>query len=99
MTRMKKKLLTVVAEQGLEARLVTLVHNSGGKGHTISSSHGEGPRGQRFGDMTGGNIRLETVASEAVVEKILAVLEKDYFPHYAVSCWVYDVEVIRDERY
>jgi hypothetical protein len=49
--------------------------------------------------MTGGNIRLETVASEGVVETILAVLEKDYFPHYAVSCWVSDVEVVRDERY
>ena len=99
MTRMKKKLLTIVAEQGLENRLVTLVHQSGAKGHTISSSHGEGPRGQRFGDITGGNIRLETVVSEDVVDTIVAVLQADYFPHYAVSCWVSDVEVIREDRY
>jgi nitrogen regulatory protein P-II 2 len=99
MTRMKKKLLTIVAEAGLEGRLVSLVHQSGAKGHTISTSHGEGPRGERFGDMTGGNIRLETVVSPEVMEVILDLLEKDYFPHYAVSAWVADVEVIRDERY
>jgi hypothetical protein len=96
---MKKKLLTIVAEQGLENRLVTLVHQAGAKGHTVSPAHGEGPRGQRFGDMTGGNIRLETVVSSEVVETIITSLQADYFPHYAVSCWVSDVEVIRDDRY
>jgi hypothetical protein len=49
--------------------------------------------------MTGGNIRLETVVGEGVVDTILSALEKDYFPHYAVSCWVSDVEVIRVDRY
>jgi hypothetical protein len=29
----------------------------------------------------------------------LPVLAKDYFPHYAVSCWSADVEVIREDRY
>jgi hypothetical protein len=99
MTRLKKKLLTIVAEQGLENRLVSLVHQAGAKGHTISPSHGEGPRGQRFGDITGGNIRLETVVSEEVVATVIAALQADYFPHYAVSCWVSDVEVIREDRY
>jgi hypothetical protein len=65
----------------------------------VSPAHGEGPRGQRFGDMSGGNIRLETVVSAEVAELILSELEKDYFPHYAVSCWLSDVEVIRDDRY
>ena len=99
MSRMKRKLLTIVAEQGLENRLVTLVHHAGAKGHTVSPAHGEGPRGQRFGDLTGGNIRLETVVSAEVAESIIAALQEDYFPHYAVSCWVSDVEVIREDRY
>lgn len=99
MTKSSRKLVTVVAEASLESRLVTMVHQAGAKGHTVSPAHGEGPRGQRFGDMAGGNIRLETVVSPEVAEAIIEGLEKDYFPHYAVSCWLSDVEVIRDDRY
>jgi hypothetical protein len=29
----------------------------------------------------------------------LAKIAADYFPHYALSAWVTDVEVLRDERY
>jgi nitrogen regulatory protein P-II 2 len=99
MTKASKKLLTVVAEASLESRLVSLVHQAGAKGHTVSPAHGEGPRGQRFGDMSGGNIRLETVITPEVAEVIIEGLEKDYFPFYAVSCWLSDVEVLRDDRY
>lgn len=99
MTKAPRKLLTVVAEASLESRLVKMVHQAGAKGHTVSPAHGEGPRGQRFGDMSGGNIRLETVVSAEVADTIIDGLEKDYFPHYAVSCWLSDVEVVRDERY
>jgi hypothetical protein len=99
MTKSSRKLLTVVAEASLESRLVSLVHQAGAKGHTVSPAHGEGPRGQRFGDMSGGNIRLETVVSSPVADLIIENLERDYFPHYAVSCWLSDVEVIRDDRY
>jgi hypothetical protein len=99
MTKATRKLLTIVAEASLESRLVSLVHQAGAKGHTVSPAHGEGPRGQRFGDMSGGNIRLETVVPAGVAEVIIEGLEKDYFPHYAVSCWLSDVEIIRDDRY
>ena len=99
MTKASRKLLTVVAEASLESRLVSLVHQAGAKGHTVSPAHGEGPRGQRFGDMSGGNIRLETVVPSDVAETIIEDLETDYFPYYAVSCWLSDVEIIRDDRY
>jgi hypothetical protein len=39
------------------------------------------------------------VLSDAVLEAVLEKIAADYFPHYAVSAWVADVEVIRDERY
>lgn len=99
MTKTSRKLLTVVAEASLESRLVTLVHQAGAKGHTVSPAHGEGPRGQRFGDMSGGNIRLETVVPTEVADAIIDGLEQDYFPYYAVSCWLSDVEIVRDDRY
>ena len=62
-------------------------------------SHGKGPRDQRTGHLEGGNIRIETVVSNEVLEKILETLTQNYFPHYACTTWVSQVEVVRDERY
>ena len=35
----------------------------------------------------------------ACLDEVLAKVAADYFPHYALSAWVTDVEVLRDERY
>jgi len=94
-----RKLLTVVCEAALESRLIKDVLALGAKGYTVTDAHGTGPRNQRNGDLEGGNVRLEVVADQEIVNKILEELEKDYFPHYAVSAWVSDVEVLRQERY
>ncbi len=71
----------------------------GAKGYTITSAHGAGPRNQRNGDLEGGNIKVEIVVNNEVMGKVLEFLETNYFPHYACSCWVSAVEVLRDERY
>lgn len=99
MNRTPRRLLTLVAESGLENRLVTMMHAAGAKGYTVSSAHGQGPRDQRAGDISGGNIRIESVLTDDVLDIIVAKLQEDYFPHYAVSSWIADVEVIRDDRY
>lgn len=99
MNRTPRKLLTIVAESGLENRLVSMMHAAGAKGHTVSTAHGQGPRDQRAGDISGGNIRIESVVTDDVLDIIVDKLQADYFPHYAVSSWIADVEVIRDERY
>lgn len=99
MTRSHRKLLTIVAESGLENRLLAMMHTAGAKGHTVSTAHGQGPRDQRAGDISGGNIRIESVVTEEVLDAIIEKLQDDYFPHYAVSSWIADVDVIRDERY
>jgi nitrogen regulatory protein P-II 2 len=95
----QRKLLTVVAEAAIEHRLIKDIERLGAKGFTVSPAHGKGPRNQRTGDLEGGNIRLETVVSNDVLEGILEILETNYFPHYACSAWVSQVEVVRDERY
>lgn len=79
--------------------LVVLVRASVARAYTVLAAHGEGPRNQRAGDISGGNIRIESVLSEAVLDEVLAKIAADYFPHYALSAWVTDVEVLRDERY
>jgi hypothetical protein len=42
---------------------------------------------------------VETLVTEDVAARIWASLEADFFPHYAVSAWAYDVRVARMARY
>jgi nitrogen regulatory protein P-II 2 len=44
-------------------------------------------------------VRIESVISDKVLDEVLEKLTANYFPHYAVSAWVSDVEVLREERY
>ncbi len=95
----KRKLVTIVIETSLAHRLEDDLIECGAKGFTSSLAHGAGPKNQRSSDIEGGNVRIETVVSDSVLEAILEKLKSNYFPHYAISCWVSEVEVVRDERY
>ena len=95
----KRKLLTIACEGALEPRLIKDLLALGAKGYTVTDAHGTGPRNQRNGDLEGGNIRLEVVTDEVTLQKLIERLEEDYFPNYAVSVWLADVEVLRQERY
>ena len=95
----QRKLLTIVAEAAIEHRLIKDIERLGAKGFTVSAAHGKGPRNQRTGDLEGGNIRIETVINNEVLEQILEARAQNYVPHYACTTWVSQVEVVRDERY
>jgi nitrogen regulatory protein PII len=94
----QRKLLTVVCEGTLEPRLKKDLLSLGAKGYTVTEAHGTGPRDQRS-NLGEGNIRLEVVTDQVTLEKFIERLQADYFPNYAVSVWVADVEVLREERY
>ena len=95
----KRKLLTVVCEGALESRLIKDLLALGAKGYTVTDAHGTGPRNQRNADLEGGNIRLEVVTDEVILSKIIERLQADYFPNYAVSVWIAEVDVLRQDRY
>ncbi len=95
----KRKLVTIVIETSLAHRLEEDLIECGAKGFTSSLAHGAGPKNQRSSDIEGGNVRIETVVSDSVLEAILEKLKSNYFPHYAISCWVSEVEVVREDRY
>jgi hypothetical protein len=94
-----RKLLTVVCEGALESRLIKDLLALGAKGYTVTDAHGTGPRNQRNADLEGGNIRLEVVTDEVILSKIIERLQADYFPNYAVSVWIAEVDVLRQDRY
>ena len=94
-----RKLLTIVVEASLEQRIAKALLPNGAKGFTVTSAHGQGPKNQRAGDLEGGNVKIESVVSEANLPALLEALEKKYFEHYACTLWVTDVQVLRGERY
>jgi hypothetical protein len=93
------KLVTIVAEPVLEPRLLKELRSLGARGWTIVEGRGEGSLGRRTGDIPGVNVRIETVVSPVVAERIVARLAESYFADYAVVAWVEDVGVVRGEKY
>ena len=86
-------LLTIIAEAVLRDRLIEELHRCGSKGYTLSEAVGDGSRHIRSGDMPGENIRIETITTHEVAEKLLNVLSNNYFPHYAIIAFVTDVSI------
>lgn len=93
------QLVTIVAESVLERELVETLRSAGASGYTITEARGEGSRGVRASEWEGSNLRLETLVSREVAEKILEVLAERYFPHFAVIAWTQEVSVVRGEKY
>lgn len=99
MELIRLKLITIVAEAVLERRLVEEIRSLGARGYTVTDARGEGSRGLRTMDWEGKNIRLETIVSEEVAERILHRLQEAYSPNYAVIAYVENVEVVRGRQY
>ena len=93
------RLLTIVAEEILRDRLIEEIRSAGARGFTLTRAEGEGSRHRRVGDVLGGNIKLEVLASPTVADRLLSVLASDYFPQYAVIAYVTTVGVVRGEHY
>lgn len=92
-------LVTIVTEAVLEPRLTRDLTACGARGWTITDARGHGPRNRRASELEGGNIRLETLVTDAVATSIMDVLSREYFPSYAVAAWTSAVTVTRVERY
>jgi nitrogen regulatory protein P-II 2 len=92
-------LLTVVAESILKDRLIQDVRNAGARGYTITDAEGEGHRQRRVSEILGSNIRLETIVSREVADRLLESISAEYFPHYAVVAFLSEVTVIRGDKY
>lgn len=73
---------------------------SGASGYTLGDATGQGSRGLRSTTIVDGeNLRLETVVSAEVADRLLDALARDYFPHYAVVAWIADVAVVRGGKF
>ena len=99
MRNIERKLVTIVIEHALESGLIRDLHKLGVKGHTVTAAQGSGPHGRRAGEIDGGNVKLETVVSPEIREKIIDHLEENYLDKYACVVWSADVMVSREQHF
>lgn len=93
------KLVTIIADEVLEKKLIDDVKKLGAKGYTVGKVHGEGAKGARTSEWEGENVRLETLVSKSVAEKIMSHLAERYFPNYTIIAYLSGVEVLRGEKF
>lgn len=93
------KLLTVICDDALTQNLIDDIKSVGAKGYTMEAAKGEGSQGSRTFELEGENIKLETIVSEAVAEKIMILLAKKYFEHYGLIAYVQNIDVYRGEKF
>lgn len=92
-------LVTIVSESVLVERLVELLKANGATGYSVTDARGEGSRGRRVGEIPGDNVRIESLVSASVAQRVLEDLVASYFANYAVVAWVAEVQVVRGEKY
>ncbi len=92
-------LLTIVAEHVLRDRLIHDIQQAGARGFTVYEVEGEGSRHRRVSEVLGSNIKIETIVSAEVSDRLLSILARDYFPNYAVIAYTQSVQVVRGEKY
>jgi nitrogen regulatory protein P-II 2 len=80
-------------------RLTTDLKALGVTGCTVAEVRGWGNDTIRASEWEGPSVRFETVVPAEVADGILALLEEKYFRTWSVVAWVYEVGVVRAEKY
>lgn len=93
------KRVTIIAEAVLEERLLDDLRELGARGYTITEARGEGTRGVRASEWEGKSVKIETLVSPEVADRLLERLAERYFEHYAVVGYLETVEVVRGSRF
>lgn len=95
-----RTLLTVICEAVLESKLVSDLQTLGAPGWTLSDARGRGSRGVRSaGWEAEGNIRVEIICTRDLAQRISEHLQTRYYDHYAMVCFLSEVEVLRPAKF
>jgi nitrogen regulatory protein P-II 2 len=99
MDTVSRQLVTIVAEAVVENRLISDIKACGAKGYSLGHVTGEGTTGSGALNLTGPSVRLETVVTQEVADRILEMLTERYFETFAVVMWASTVQVARPQRF
>lgn len=94
----QRRLVTVIAEAVLEDRLLRDLRAWGVGGLTVVRAEGD-PFGSRVGDVEGGFLRIECLASEATATRVLERLAEGYLERFKVVAYDHAVRVVRGSKY
>jgi nitrogen regulatory protein PII len=90
----KARVVTVVASSEYVERIVGALQNLGARGFTQMQVSGRGLHGPRTRSaLDSGNIRLETIVTPAVAEKILDHIAREY-AGFEIIGFAYDVDAV-----
>ena len=93
-------LVTIVCEALAREPLTALLHEVGALGYTLFTVEGSGAQGLRVADIQEfAYIQVEVIAQPAVAGQLLARLEEDFFPRYAMIAYESDVRVLRRDKF
>ncbi len=94
------KLITIICEALAREPLSELLHSMNVSGFTWFEVQGEGHQGVRFAEMEEfANIQVEVILSPARAEQLLEILQKEFFPKYAMIAYESDVRVLRANKF
>ncbi|MCA9460992.1 MAG: hypothetical protein R3B83_00020 [Nitrospirales bacterium] len=93
----KAILVTIITESVLVPSLKELVLQAGATGYTIESvAEGFGTHGCRAGQFESDQTtKMLLVVSQAIAHKIFEAIEQSLEPHYAITTFRHEVDVIR----
>ena len=92
-------LLIIITVDTLESQLIQKLKKVGIKGYTISEAEGEGLSQLRDNNWEGRNKRIEILLNNEKLEKILNILQNEYFPKYKMIAFVQEVKILRREKF
>lgn len=93
------KLLTLIFDEALARQIENEILELGAKGYTITTVQGRGHSGERADSWTGVNAKLEIIAREQVVIKILSHVKMKYFERYPLIAYFHDIHVVRSNHF
>lgn len=94
------KLVTIIGEALAGEPVKKLLAEVGANGYTLFTVEGAGDQGVRPGDIQEfANIQIEVIVQPPIAEILLARLEQDFFPRYAMIAYETDIRVVRREKF
>jgi nitrogen regulatory protein P-II 2 len=100
MNKHARRLLVIIAEAALERRLIADLKRAGAHGYTVHDVRGGSEHAVREGyweaDRT---IELKVICEEAVADRLAQQVLTDYGPHFGLTLFFADVDVLRPEKF
>ena len=85
------KLLTILTSESMEKTIMEELLAAGANGATAVDARGRGAHGVRPSHWASGNVRIDVMGDEALMERALTVLER-YRPETPLVAWIADVQ-------